>query len=185
MVVRRRAPHNGRGGDGFSGCRLNDRSTVVRSRCPGRVRGGLYFCLSTIKPQSSTGAVKCGRGRLRWRAVYKSSHHPPTTHIHRGGSRRRSTGETESVWQDAAHSCWLARIPQGRPYLGLSLPGERNPHSPFLQLSCSYPLTSRLKIYQIEILMKNLNQSKIQSCLCRGVCVPFCFSHEHQKLWQK
>ena len=51
MVVRRRAPHNGRGGDGFSGCRLNDRSTVVRSRCPGRVRGGLYFCLSTIKPQ--------------------------------------------------------------------------------------------------------------------------------------
>ena len=126
VVVRRRAPHNERGGDGFSGCRLNDRSTVVRSRCPGRVRGGLYFCLSTIKPQSSTGAVKCGRGRLRWRAVYKSSHHPPPTHteVEVGGAQPERLSpcgkmlRTPVGWQEfprAAHICDLACLEREAP----------------------------------------------------------------------
>ena len=167
MVVRRRAPHNGWGGDGFSGCRLNDRSTVVRSRCPGTVRGGLYFCLSTIKPQSSTGAVNCGRGRLRWRAVYKGSHHPPPTYteVEVGGAQPERLSlcgkmlRTPVGWPQfprAAHICdFVACLKRETP---------TRPFSNFLDL-IPIQYTSRLKIYQIEILMKNLNQSKIQSCL--------------------
>ena len=63
--------------------RLSDRSTLVAPRWAGRA--GLYFCLSTIKPQSS--AVKCGQGHCGeqfMKGIVGASHHP-----HRIG---RSTG---------------------------------------------------------------------------------------------